>query len=127
MMNYPPLDSLEKDLRGMQSQLQFLEAKNAACKNPFRGGPSVSNDTLVELFQKAALTSGLLHPFSDEDDLHDIRVLESHGISSRLVAAILAVGEVSYEQFRMQEWAILYQGICSMEQTCLYLHLQLAP
>ena len=80
-------------MRGQHTQLQYLEARNAACKQPFRGGSSLTNETLVELFQQAALAGGLMQ-HDDDDDVRGVTV-EPHGISSRLVAAVLAIGEKS--------------------------------
>ena len=79
-------------MRGQHSQLQYLEARNAACKQPFRGNPLLNNETLVELFQQAALAGGFVHPLDDDDSGY---LGEPHGISSRLVAAVLAIGRSS--------------------------------
>lgn len=45
----------------------------------------------MELFQQAAVAGGLVSHV--DDDSETVIIIETHGISSRLVAAVLAIGE----------------------------------
>ena len=106
--------SLEKQLRNQHSQLRYLEARTAACKQPYQGNPSLTNETLVELFQQAALAGGLSQQLEDNEESF---VGEPHGISSRLVAAVLAIGEICGSSLSSH---LLARGVLYYPDNCTF-------
>jgi len=94
----------------VHAQLHFVETHNTYAggyRAPPPAAESMTNETFVELMQQAVPhMGGSSHPnyhlYATPDHPH----VKTHGISSRLVAAVLAIGaQLTYMNlFPMRKW-----------------------